>query len=390
MFKQLHQSIVKTLGVQNHAGELEGILRPAVELNTALVSTAVGVMFFTVPDLFLMSPLYGNITGALFLAFATRRYCQGMYVKLYQRYLSKPPTYKADIVKIEDRYKNKSAIFSGRGFRWRPKHTQRFYDLETDQDFNQFLKDIDHPLGGKTHLHGVGLLEEKEFRLTLQDRRGHVSVYGTTGSGKTRVLEVWLEQDIKAGRCTFLCDPKGDKDLIKRTLLAAFRAGRLKDVVIFHLGCPDQSARYNPIGSYQRIAEVAGRLSSKLPSSGDSQVFAQFAWRFIFIVAKALEALKENITLEKIKMNIQGMDELLYKYAKHYLGVGDSEFQRLISAGFNAEDDIERHLQGRATTTIKVLKYFEQENINYNDDPILVDIIKAFNCTQADNNFMQF
>jgi conjugative coupling factor TraD (SXT/TOL subfamily) len=383
MFTKTHQSIVKTFGVHHHAGELEGILRPPLELCTAMFSTTVAVMFYTVPDMFLMSPLYGGIAGTLFLAFGFRRYCQGMYVRLYQKYLSKPPKYKADIVKIEKRYTKKSSIFAGRGFKWRPAHTQRFYDLETDQDFNKLLKDVDDPLGGKTHLHAVGLMEEKEFWLKMSDRMGHVLIYGQSGSGKSRVLEIWLEQDIKAGRCVFLCDPKGDKDLIKRTLLAAARAGRLQDVVIFHLGFPDQSVRYNPIGSFQRISEVAGRLSDKLPSTGDSQVFAQFAWRFIYIVAQALEALGENITLEKIKMNIQGMDHLLYEYSKHYLKVTDDEFQRLINKGYDAEADVERHLQGRGTQTIKVLNYFEQENINYNNDPILADIIKAFNYEQT-------
>ena len=48
----------------------------------------------------------------------------------------------------------------------------------------------------------------------------------------------------------------------------AKRAGRLKDFTLFHLGFPQISARYNAIGNFSHITEVATRIANQLPSEG--------------------------------------------------------------------------------------------------------------------------
>lgn len=371
-----HRKYVSRFGQPKHTSELEGIIRPPIELNVSVVSLMVSLLFFCVPELFLMSPFYGVIAGSVFLLFALKRYIQGMYVVLYKRYLSKPPQFVINIEEVEKTYSQRSSLYSGLGFKWRSKHAQRYYDLETIQDFNYVIKDHESALGGNLHLHGVGILDEKPFELQLSDRMGHVLIYGQSGVGKSRVLELWLEQNIKAGRAVFLIDPKGDKDLIKRTLLAAYRSGRLSDVKIWHLGFPDQSVRYNPIGSFQRIAEVAGRIASKLPSDGNSQAFAKFAWRFVYVVANALENLGENITISKIKMHVQDLDNLLYDYTLHYLQIDDKEFISRIEKHFKPDAEIPRHLQGKSIRAVKVLQYFDKENIK--GDDILESIKNAY------------
>jgi hypothetical protein len=71
-----------------------------------------------------------------------------------------------------------------------------------------------------------------------------------------------------------------------KTYVEAKRIGR--PVYIFHLGFPDISCRYNAIGSFTKITEVAGRISDQLPSEGNASTFKDFAWGFVNIVAKAL------------------------------------------------------------------------------------------------------
>ncbi|WP_203249833.1 conjugative transfer system coupling protein TraD [Cysteiniphilum marinum] len=376
--KNLYINPIKKFGqsVLNHPFELEGLLRPPLEYNTALVAGAASALFFVTPELFLMSDFYGACVGSAFALFALKRFCEGSYIRLYKKYLQKPPLFKVNIGRIAKKYQYKNALYSGVGFKWRPKHTQRFYDLETIQDFNKQIEDAETVLGGKLHLHGVGILNEKTFELKMSDRQGHVLVYGQSGKGKSRVLEIWLEQDIKAGHALFLVDPKGDKDLVKRVLLAAKRAGRLHDVLILHLGYPEQSVRYNPIKSYQRISEVAGRIASKLPSDGDSQAFMMFAWRFVFVVAQALERLNQEITIKRIKDNVQDLDNLLYSYAIYFLDLDEPSFIAKLDENYNPEAEIPKHLQGKSTRAIKVINYFDRENVKVDD--VLNNILNAY------------
>ena len=42
------------------------------------------------------------------------------------------------------------------------------------------------------------------------------------------------------------------------------RAGRLDEFYVFHLGWPDISARYNAVGRFGRISEVATRIAGQL------------------------------------------------------------------------------------------------------------------------------
>jgi hypothetical protein len=81
-------------------------------------------------------------------------------------------------------------------------------------------------------------------------------------------------------------DPKGDIDLLRRVYAEAKRAGRHNEFFMFHLGHPEVSARYNPVGSFSRITEVATRIAGQLPSEGQSAAFKEFVWRFVNVMAR--------------------------------------------------------------------------------------------------------
>ena len=85
----------------------------------------------------------------------------------------------------------------------------------------------------------------------------HTLVLGTTCVGKTRLAELLVTQDIRRGEIVVVFDPKGDTELLARMWAECKRAGRLEQFHIFHLGFPDISERYNPVGSFGRITEVA-------------------------------------------------------------------------------------------------------------------------------------
>ena len=70
----------------------------------------------------------------------------------------------------------------------------------------------------------------------------------------------------------------------------ARRAGREGEFYVFHLGWPEISARYNAVGRFGRISEVATRIAGQLSGEGNSAAFREFAWRFVNIIARALVA----------------------------------------------------------------------------------------------------
>src|SRR5262249_1222476 len=254
--------------------------------------------------------------------------------------------------------KSHEFLFLGRGFRWEAKHTQRLFDTKLPQNAhflkqgnfyrlarafeNKFsnaylakLSKSSHFLnpvkpqadvGGNAQLHGVELFEENVL-LPLKERVGHTLVLGTTRVGKTRLLEVLVTQDIHRGETVIVFDPKGDAELLRRLYFEAERSGRLDDFIIFHLGFPENSARYNPIGHFARITEVANRVANQLPGTGESLAFKEFGWRFVNIIAKALVALGRIPDYKQIAKHILKIDALLVDYCEFWLPTVDVKWQ---------------------------------------------------------------
>ena len=69
---------------------------------------------------------------------------------------------------------------------------------------------------------------------------------------------------------------------------------------LFSLPHPDRSVRYNPIGRYHDIREVADRVAALLPSSGDALPFRNFGWEIINTAAREMSG-KQPITFQTLK-----------------------------------------------------------------------------------------
>src|SRR6185312_4511182 len=173
------------------------------------------------------------------------------------------------------------------------------------------------PVGGLPRLHGIEP-DECDVRLPLPARVGHTLVLGTTRVGKTRLAELLLIQDIRRGEVCITFDPKGDADLLKRMYAEARRAGREHEFYVFHLGWPETSARYNAVGRFGRISEVATRIAGQLSGEGNSAAFREFAWRFVNIIARALVELGQRPDYLLIQRHVVNIDALFIEYAQHY------------------------------------------------------------------------
>jgi conjugative coupling factor TraD (TOL family) len=365
---------------------LEGLLRPPVEWITTLATFAAALLFLEYPSIFMLSEQLSYWLAGGLILFGCYRFKQGYRVYRYQRNLKRMPNYTMTSKELPT---HKDKLFLGKGFLWTAKHTQRLRDLDLDynlhyklpstlkiwakQKENQWqnkplltpvanLLKNDHwlnpfrpypDIGGEPCIHGVSESEE-DIAINLKERASHLLVLGLPGVGKTRFAELVVGQDIRRGDVVIVLDPKGDADLLKRMYIEAKLAGREKDLLVFHLGFPNQSCRYNPIGNFTRITEVANRISNQLPSSGEAAAFKEFGWQFINSIAMALVAMGEKPDYQKMKFYITKMDLLLEKYLEFWLPQVDPKFEEWIN-NYN-KTQLNESSQNRLNTLVEYVK----------------------------------
>ena len=184
------------------------------------------------------------------------------------------------------------------------------------------------------------------MHLPLRDRSGHTLVLGTTQVGKTRLLELAATQDIRRGETVVVFDPKGDADLLRAVREACRLAGRAGDFVLFHLGYPELSIRYNGVGQFHRVTEVATRLSGQVSGEGQSAVFREFVWRFVNVVARAVTALGQRPDYRTILRHVTNIEALCLSYAEAYFA-GSADVLDQVAELERRRDAPPRHMEGR-------------------------------------------
>ncbi len=341
---------------------LANVYRLPYEFASAAVAILAAFAVLRAPEWFFLSPSLGFFSACGLVLLAAARLTQGQAIRRYWSHLRRLPRYE---IGAEEIPASRDELFIGRGFRWTAAHTQRrhlvvFREKERPgllgpgpltrwtREFERrhpahWLADLTRrvsplnpvaplpPVGGDPTLHGVEP-DEQDVWAPLADLFGHMIVVGTTRVGKTRLAEVLIAQDIRRGDVVIVFDPKGDKDLLLRVYAEAVRAGREKDFFLFHLGFPGISARYNPIGNFERITEIATRISRPLPDEGNSRAFKEFVWRFVNVIARALDAVGEKPEYRRIYQYAANIDGLAKKYLSWLLDRRQPDWQRAADA----------------------------------------------------------
>ena len=301
---------------------LEALLRPPIEFWSTAMLWGVALIALVSPWVLMMPRQLGWLVALICILFGYWRARQALFVLRYQHGLK---YYKVTRVAPHKIPVAAGEFYLGEGFEWTQIHTQRRLDASRSEaepfvrpsarevarrqlgtrlkDEAEALEKTGGPapkglkrlatamaksdawyspfnpypdLGGTPVLHGVGSMNEHPIKMRQSSRNGHMIVMGTTRVGKTRMLEMLATQDIHAGHVTIVIDPKGDAELMLRLYAEAQRAKRGDNFFLFHLGYPEISARYNGIGNFSRITEVAGRATNALPSSGNSAASRNF------------------------------------------------------------------------------------------------------------------
>ena len=188
--------------------------------------------------------------------------------------------------------------YLGEGFTWGPGQTQLLHDLASEGIEIPSAKS--DAISGDWLIHGLGADRTRNLFLPNHLLNQHLFLMGAPGSGKTRGLELLIEQAIRRGEAVVVIDPKGDEGLLDRAYDAAVRHGRGDAFRVMALPYPYRSARYNPLGDYVSPSDIADRIASVLPHGGESEAFRNFAWEFVHKVATALHLCGEPITLSKL------------------------------------------------------------------------------------------
>ena len=94
----------------------------------------------------------------------------------------------------------------------------------------------------------VASLEEKKFIFGIKrvDRRRHLYIVGKSGVGKTKLLELFIRQDITYGHGLCLIDPHGD---VIEEMLDYIPKNRIEDVCIIDPSDVDYPASFNPLAN---------------------------------------------------------------------------------------------------------------------------------------------
>lgn len=394
---------------------IEVPLRPAVELYSVLACFAAAALCLFSPWALALSPLLGAGFACAFLAFGAIRVIEVRKILRYRRHIRRLPRYE---IRSRQVPVSRHRLFIGRGFRWDERHTHRLAQtgrpefrayveptplfrlarrwqakwefatfpfsalargLAWDNVFNP-VRPLP-PVGGLPRLHGVEP-DEVDVSLPLGERVGHTLVLGTTRVGKTRLAELFITQDIRRKdangefETVIVIDPKGDADLLKRMAIEVQRAGREDAFYVFHLGWPDISARYNAVGRFGRVSEVATRIASQLSGEGNSAAFREFAWRFVNIIARALVELGQRPDYLLIQRHVINIDALFVEYAQHYFAKhAPKAWEAIVQIEGKLNDkNIPRNMIGRELRVVAIEQYL---SMSREFDPVLEGLRSA-------------
>lgn len=218
-----------------------------------------------------------------------------------------------------------TSLYLGEGFLWTPEKSQRLYRVcEKNTEALRVPTVVRRALAlpsalsqrsvGSGLLHGVGLREEAPIVRALSSLGGGTLIVGTTQAGKGVVMTSLVAQAILRNEPVIVIDPKSSKRL-RGSIRAACQLAHRDPPLEFHPAFPQTGVRLDPLGSWSRPTEIAGRITAMLP--GDDNVFREFGWSAVNVVVQGLFFLFERPNLVKLRRVLEeGIDELLARAIK--------------------------------------------------------------------------
>lgn len=274
--------------------------------------------------------------------------------------------------------KNPESLWLGRGFEWENRHTQRVFEIQK-RDVSEIMaavkkhnaklfkkKKEEFPFG-QPWIHGVEL-KEREVSQPLSHGEGHTVIFGTTGSGKTRMFDLLVTQAIFRGETVIIIDPKGDKELRDNAQRACVAMGEPDRFIMMHPSFPDESVHIDPLYNFTRPSEIASRIASIISADGGfSDAFVAFGWQSLNNLVNLSLVTEARPTLRSLKNLLKtGFEKLLQQaILKHAENAGVPEWEDRHKGYMDRAKPTKRSLTAHA-----VLFYNQEVAENYRNEAI--------------------
>lgn len=342
----------------------ENLFRPAYEV-IAAVGWSVATLAMGYVTLVSRAPSSAFwYMGLLSIAFAAWRWRQTLRLWMFKISLAgRPFLFMRASTLSALMHREPSKLWIGFGFEWTPVHTQRVMEIrrravKTVMPPAWFmkmkkLKPLDETKGA-SWIHGVEP-NEKHIYVPLDALEGHVLVFGTTGSGKTRLLETVVSQAIARGEVLVIIDPKGDKELRDIARKACMACGRGDAFVNFHPAFPSTSVRIDPLRNWGRSTELASRIAALMVSD---DAFQAFAWSALNVVADGIIYVDKAPNLMMLRKYIEGgPDSLMERVLKEFFSRNIPRWESLVTTFLEKARNGKLPLKLSAAATPELLAY---------------------------------
>lgn len=299
---------------------LDNPLRPTYEGIAAVCWTVAAVLMFGIVMVTSLPRSAMAIMGLISIMMASWRWRQAFKRWDYKIDLvGKPFAYLRAMMLVRLMKAKPDDLWLGFGFNWSRIHAQRAVEMRKHDEEDVLppmwfrkLRGAEKLLQpvGKAWIHAIGGKEEQVY-VPLTSIEGHNIVFGTTGSGKTRLFELLITQAVLRGEVVIVIDPKGDKELRDIMQRACILAKRPNAFIEFRPAFPQTSIRIDPLANWSNVTEVASRIAALMPSEGGGDSFVQMAWKAVHVVAEGLVYIEQRPTLMKLRRCIEGGAEKL-------------------------------------------------------------------------------
>jgi len=126
----------------------------------------------------------------------------------------------------------------------------------------------------------------KKIFLKDADRKGHLFGFGSTRIGKTRLIELMMEQDIRKGYSLAFFDPKGDIEIFSKIVQIAYEENRQDELCLVTPIFPECSARMDPLAYYYMPEELVSHVVSGIKAK--EEFFINIAYETTFVIILSL------------------------------------------------------------------------------------------------------
>lgn len=291
-----------------------------------------------------------------------------------RRYQEKRNMTRGGLEFIEwDKFKKKAnkdqGIFLGYGFPWGQEEVEKSTDVLKRDPVKLFGKKALN--SGHQWIHGLGRHKDEDVSYPLELAAGHTLLVGTTGAGKTRMLDLLISQAILRNEAVFIIDPKGDKELRDNAQRICELMGQPDRFVFFHPAFPDQSARINPLRNWNRPTEIASRIATLIASESANDPFVAFGWMALNNIVNGILAIEEAPSLVMLRRYLEGdpgplvMKALRAYFERKQVREWDSRIQPYL-----------KKLRGRDTEAY--IQFYQQEVVNEAPSSEMEGLISSF------------